>query len=79
MWWKKGATLGQKVMGLKVVAADGRPIGGGSAFVRFLVFALELFGMFFLIGFLCFIWAAFEHRKRAWHDIAAGSIVIHAG
>ena len=79
MWWKKGATLGQRVLGLKVVrAADGGPIDGSSAFVRFIVFILESIGSSVLIGLLGFIWAAFEPRKRAWHDMAAGTVVIHA-
>lgn len=79
MWWKKGATLGQRAMGLKVVrAADGGPVDGLSATVRFIVILLENIGSYLLIGLLGFIWAAFEPRKRAWHDMAAGTVVIHA-
>jgi uncharacterized RDD family membrane protein YckC len=78
MWWKKGATLGQRAMGLKVVrAVDGGPVAGWQAFVGFIVLILESIGSFILIGLLGFVWAAFEGRKRAWHDIAAGTVVIH--
>jgi len=79
MWWKKGATVGQKALGLKVVrAADGGPVDGMMAFIRFIVFMLESIGSYVLIGLFGFIWAAFEPRKRAWHDMAAGTVVIHA-
>jgi uncharacterized RDD family membrane protein YckC len=79
MWWKKGATLGQKAMGLKVVrAADGGPVDGMSAFIRFIVFIVEALAASILIGLLGFIWAAFDKRKRAWHDMVAGTVVIFA-
>jgi uncharacterized RDD family membrane protein YckC len=78
-WWKKGATPGMSLLGLRVVRAiDGGPIDGGMATIRAIVFYVE--GFFFstlLIGCLGFVWAAFEPRKRAWHDMAAGTVVIH--
>jgi uncharacterized RDD family membrane protein YckC len=79
-WWKWGATAGQRVLGLRVVRAiDGGPVDGGTAFVRGLVWWGEYFlATFLLIGLLGFVWAAFEPRKRAWHDMAAGTVVIHA-
>jgi uncharacterized RDD family membrane protein YckC len=54
------------------------PIDGGTAIVRYLVVIAEVIGCFFLIGILGFIWPAFESRKRAWHDIAAGTLLVHA-
>jgi uncharacterized RDD family membrane protein YckC len=75
LWWKRGGTLGQTLLGLRVVRAiDGGPIDGGMAGIRALVFYAESF--FGPIGTLGFIWAAFEPRKRAWHDMAAGTVVI---
>jgi uncharacterized RDD family membrane protein YckC len=77
-WWKRGATFGQSALGLKVVReADGGPIDGGTAFVRYIVWMLESFGTYILVGLLGFIWAAFDSRKQAWHDKAAGTVVIH--
>jgi uncharacterized RDD family membrane protein YckC len=74
-WWKRGATPGMQVFGLRIVRAiDGGPIDGGMAAIRAIVFYVELI---FSIGLLGFIWAAFEPRKRAWHDMAAGTVVIH--
>jgi uncharacterized RDD family membrane protein YckC len=77
-WWKGGATPGMKVLGLRVVRAiDGGPIDGGTAFIRALVFWGELILSGWLIGLVGFAWAAFEPRKRAVHDMAAGTVVIH--
>lgn len=78
MWWKKGATVGQKALGLRVVRAeDGGPIDGGAATVRGVVYWLETFGGYIIIGLLGFVWAAFDSRKQAWHDKAANTVVIH--
>jgi uncharacterized RDD family membrane protein YckC len=75
-WWKGGATPGMKMVGLRVVRAiDGGPLDGGMAAIRALIFYVELF--FSPIGLIGLIWAAFEPRKRAWHDMAAGTVVIH--
>jgi uncharacterized RDD family membrane protein YckC len=75
-WWKGGATPGMKMVGLRVVRAiDGGPLDGGMAAIRALIFYVEMF--LGLIGLIGFIWAAFEPRKRAWHDMAAGTVVIH--
>jgi uncharacterized RDD family membrane protein YckC len=77
-WWKGGATPGMKVLGLRVVRAiDGGPIDGSMAAIRALVFYAESFFAGWLIGLLGFVWAAFEPRKRAWHDMAANTVVIH--
>jgi uncharacterized RDD family membrane protein YckC len=78
LWWKRGATFGQSALGLRVVRAiDGGPIDGGMAAIRAIVFLAELFFGSYLIGLIGLIWAAFEPRKRAWHDMAAGTVVIH--
>ena len=77
-WWKRGATPGMQVLGLRIVRAiDGGPIDGGMAAIRAIVFYAEGFFSGWLIGLLGFVWAAFEPRKRAWHDMAAGTVVIH--
>jgi uncharacterized RDD family membrane protein YckC len=77
LWWKRGGTFGQTLLGLRVVRAiDGGPIDGGMSCIRALVFYAESFFASWLIGLLGFVWAAFEPRKRAWHDMAAGTVVI---
>jgi serine/threonine-protein kinase len=78
MWWKQGATLGQRFLGLRVVRKeDGGPISGGTSCLRFVLMLVEVIGCEALIGFLAFIWAAFDERKQAWHDKATGTVVIH--
>jgi uncharacterized RDD family membrane protein YckC len=75
MWWKKGQTVGMMLFGLKLVRnVDGGPITGQMAFVRYVVYIIE---MVITIGFLGFVWAAFEPRKRAVHDMIAGTAMIH--
>jgi len=73
LWWKRGATFGQSALGLKVVrAVDGGPISGSTAFIRFIgLFIAEA------VCYLGLIWVAFEPRKRGWHDMMAGTVVIH--
>jgi uncharacterized RDD family membrane protein YckC len=78
-FWSRGQTPGMRICGLKIVrAADGSPIDLGIAVIRFVVMFLEAIGFYLLIGFLGFIWAAFDGRKQAWHDKAAGTVVVHA-
>jgi uncharacterized RDD family membrane protein YckC len=78
-FWSKGQTPGQRICGLKLVReSDGMPIDAGTAIIRFVVVIVEWIGCFFLVGILGFIWPAFEARKRAWHDIAAGTLLVHA-
>ncbi len=78
LWWKRGASFGQSALGLRVVRAiDGGPIDGGMSCIRALVFYAEGFFAGWIIGLIGFCWAAFEPRKRAWHDMAAGTVVIH--
>ncbi|HEU6440103.1 MAG TPA: RDD family protein [Terriglobales bacterium] len=73
-FWSRGQTPGQRICGLRLVReSDGMPIDGGTAIVRFVVVIGELLACVFLIGYLALIWPAFEARKRAWHDMAAGN------
>ena len=75
MWWKLGATFGQRLLKLRVVRdRDGAPVGGRAATIRFLVMAAEcVFGVFGLFGF---IWTIFDSQKQAWHDKVARTLVI---
>ncbi len=78
-FWARGATPGQKLCGLRIVRAnDGTPIDSGTAIVRWLVIIGELLLCVLLIGLLAFIWVAFDSKKRAWHDMAVGTVVVHA-
>lgn len=67
-----GATLGKAMLGLRVVSADRRgPPSVGRSLVRSVAYvASSLLG----IGFL---WAL-RAPRRAWHDYAAGTVVVRA-
>ena len=67
------ATLGKMALNLRVTDPHGRRISFARATGRF--FAKILSGLIFLIGYLM---AAFTERKRALHDIIAGTLVIKA-
>jgi uncharacterized RDD family membrane protein YckC len=65
------ATVGKKVLGLRVTGLDGGRIGFGRATGRYfgkIISSLTLF-----IGF---IMAGFTERKQALHDMIAGTLVV---
>lgn len=66
-----GATLGKRAARLRVVAADGGPLGYRRALMRTLARLLSAFPCY--AGFL---WCLIERQGRCWHDMLAGSRVI---
>ena len=71
LWKYRGATVGDIILGLKVVRLDGAPIEWVTAVVR----ALGCFFSIVVVG-LGFIWIAFDPEKQAWHDKIAGTVVV---
>jgi len=72
---KKGATPGKKLMGLRIIRADGiTPVGYGKAFLRLIGYIVS--GMILYIGF---IMIAFTDKKRGLHDMMAGTYVVKNG
>jgi uncharacterized RDD family membrane protein YckC len=67
----KGATPGKLICRLRVVMADGAPLGWGRATGRF--FGNMLTGMTFFVGYIL---AAFDQEKRALHDMICNTRVI---
>jgi uncharacterized RDD family membrane protein YckC len=65
------ATVGKRVMGLKVMNLAGQRIGFGQASGRF--FSKIISGMILCIGY---IMAGFTERKQALHDMIAGTLVV---
>jgi len=51
--------------------ADGGPVSGGTAFARLLGYWVNQ--VVFYIGF---IWIFVDKRRRGWHDLIAGTVVI---
>lgn len=70
---KHQATFGKRILGIKVVGLDGQRIGFGRATGRY--FAKIISYMIFYIGYVI---QPFTHRKRALHDIIAGTYVVKA-
>ena len=67
-----GQTLGKRAMGLGVISkADGRRLGLRRGFVRLIVQSLG--ALPFYLGWL---WSIWDGDKQAWHDKAAGSLVV---
>ena len=71
-WARGGQTLGMKMLGIRVVRdRDGGRVGWGAAIVRLIGFYIG--GAIFYLGF---IWIFIDARRRGWHDILAGTVVI---
>lgn len=71
-WARRGQTPGMKMFRLYVVRdRDGGPISGGQALLRLVGYWIN--GIVFYIGF---IWVFIDSRRRGWHDLIAGTVVI---
>jgi uncharacterized RDD family membrane protein YckC len=71
-WSRRGASLGQQLMGVEVRnAATGRWIGFRRGCVR--AFGYHVSAFLLDLGFL---WMALDSRKQGWHDKMAGTVVI---
>lgn len=72
LWIKFGATPGKMALNLKIVDANtGQNITIGKAIIRLLGYILSAIPL----G-LGFLWVAFDSKKRGWHDLIAGTVVI---
>jgi uncharacterized RDD family membrane protein YckC len=72
LWTATGRTFGMVLCRLRVVrGTDGGRVGPGHAMLRLAGFLLAAIPLD--IGL---IWAAFDERKRGWHDMVAGPVVI---
>jgi uncharacterized RDD family membrane protein YckC len=75
---RRGQTLGDRAVGIAVRnAADGGRATYGQAFGR--TFMVMLFsGLWFLGGFVDFLWPLWDRKRQAWHDKIAGTIVVRS-
>jgi len=74
MWGVMGQTIGMMPFGLRIVRdADGAKITWGNAVLRFIGLIIA-----FVCIFIGVIWVAFDARKRGWHDMIGGTVVIKA-
>jgi uncharacterized RDD family membrane protein YckC len=73
-WVHGGQTPGMRLFGLRVVRdRDGGPIGWGAAILRLIGYWVD--AAVFYIGFA---WILIDERRRGWHDLIAGTVVIAA-
>lgn len=67
-----GATIGKYLLGLRVLRADGRPLRTGRAALRALAYALSSLPLY--LGFLNIL---VDDRRRGWHDLVTGTVVVY--
>jgi len=71
-WVVTGWTPGMRAFGLRVVRErDGGRVGPITALVRLFGYSVDVFGFF-----LGFAWILIDRRRRGWHDLLAGTVVI---
>ncbi len=68
-----GQTLGKRLMGVRVVRANGEPFDFVTVLIRYIGYYLNSF--VFMIGW---IWALFDDQRQGWHDKLANTYVIRA-
>ena len=71
MWTWRGATLGGRAVGTRLVELDGKPVDFPVALVRSLAAFLSALPLC-----LGFFWAAWDARKQSWHDKLSGTLVV---
>lgn len=72
--WAFGGTLGQRMLGLKVVdATSGQCIGIPRSILRMVGFAIAAIPIY-----LGLMWAGWDPRKQGWHDKIAATVVIRS-
>jgi len=71
-WARDGQTPGMRMLGLMVVRdVDGGPISGGQAILRLIGYWVS--GAVLYLGY---IWIFIDKRRRGWHDLIAGTVVV---
>lgn len=72
LWLLAEKTLGQALLGLRVVRANGRHITLVPAIKRVLGYYIS----FIALG-LGFLWILIDDRRQGWHDKIAGTVVVY--
>lgn len=74
-WFVRNATPGKMIYGAEI--RDGRTFGKPSA-GQYIRRYLGYLPSTLALG-LGFLWVAFDQRKRGWHDMMAGTVVVRRG
>jgi uncharacterized RDD family membrane protein YckC len=70
-WAAWGQTIGDALLGLKVVTRDGGPVSLSRSIVRYLMQVVS--SAAFFLGLL---WVLVDDRRLGWHDHLAGTQVV---
>ena len=70
-WSTTGQTLGDRVVGVRIVREDGGTLSLGGAAIRYLGLIISTLAIF--LGLLWVIW---DPKKQGWHDKMAGTVVV---
>jgi uncharacterized RDD family membrane protein YckC len=70
-WRRAGMTLGMRAWQIRLLTADGRPLGWGWCLLRFVT---GIAGAAALGAGL--LWSLADRQKRCWHDLAAGTRLV---
>jgi len=71
-WHLAGTTVGDALMGLRVVSVSGERVSLWRSIMRLIGFVLSA-----VVLFIGFIWALFDSRRQGWHDKLGGTVVIY--
>jgi uncharacterized RDD family membrane protein YckC len=72
-WGKDGQTLGDTLLGIRIVNTRGEGLSTGQAIVRYIGYLISAAAL--SLGFL---WIAFDGHRQGWHDKLARTYVIPA-
>ena len=70
---ERGATIGQRFMGLRVVTHEGGSVNPVQALFQTILFYATLG----FSGGLLLLWALFDDKSRCLHDIFSGTVIVH--
>ncbi len=69
------ATFGKKILGIRIVAADGSETGAGAIIWREILYVV--FSGISLVNLVFLIMLAVDDEARGWHDHLASTKVVH--
>jgi uncharacterized RDD family membrane protein YckC len=70
---QNGQSPGKQIMNIRVVKADGTPIGDGEAVLRYVGYTVN--SVVLMLGWL---WALWDPNRQGWHDKLAKTYVVKA-
>jgi uncharacterized RDD family membrane protein YckC len=71
-WGLLGQTIGMMPFGIRIVRnTDGGKLTWGNVILRLIGWIVSA-----IVLYIGFIWVAFDSRKRGWHDMIGGTVVI---